>query len=193
MASRSKRAAPSCLANPGLVPYPRGTRPGFFACSGTVWAEDATKLLNTRPVFTLCPVLGLVVAGSDSVCQFRVCSCVLGRCTRSVGNAPLLNGCSAPDRVHRPVTGAVPPLGRCFWWWCGCLPGSWVPSCLAARETWQPRFARSRRLDIPESSGRRFRPGCPCGGWPKMLSAIPGANQSIGSAHWWASAAIRWT
>ena len=39
--------------------------------------------------------------------------------------------------------------------------------------------------------GRRFRPGCPCGGWSKMLSAIPGANQSVGSAHWRVSVAIR--
>ena len=58
------------------------------------------------------------------MCQFRVYSCVLGRCTRSVGNAPLLIGCSAPDRVHGHVTGAAPP---CFWqlW---RLPGTWVPS-----------------------------------------------------------------
>ena len=38
---------------------------------------------------------GLVVAVSGSVCQFRVCSCVLGHCTRSAGNAPLLFGCTA--------------------------------------------------------------------------------------------------
>ena len=75
------------------------------------------------------------------MCQFRVCSCVLGHCTRSVGNAPLLFGCSAPYRVHRHVTGAV-PLNGCsapvllavvvagdvgvFWAWVvfrlGCLP-----------------------------------------------------------------------
>ena len=45
------------------------------------------------------------------MCQFRVCFCLLGRCTRSVGNAPLLFGCSAPYRVHRHVTGAVPHIG----------------------------------------------------------------------------------
>ena len=45
------------------------------------------------------------------MCQFRVYSCMLGHCTRSVGNAPLLFGCSAPYRVHRHVTGAVPLIG----------------------------------------------------------------------------------
>ena len=54
---------PSCLATPGLVPYPRGTRSGFFACSGTVWVEGATKPPNARPVSAWRPVLGLVVAG----------------------------------------------------------------------------------------------------------------------------------
>ena len=33
--------------------------------------------------------------GDGSVCQFRVCSCLLGRCTRSVGNATPLFGCTA--------------------------------------------------------------------------------------------------
>ena len=153
-------------------------------------AQQSCSTPARCPPCVLCS--GWLWGRGDSVCRFRVYSCVLGRCTRSVGNAPLLIGCSAPDRVHRPVTGAAPPLGRCFWWWCGCLSGLWAPSCLAARETWQPLFARSRRLDIPESSGRCFRPGCPCGGWSKTLSAIPGANQSVGSAHWRVSAAIRW-
>ena len=60
------------------------------------------------PVGPSCAWRGAAVSGS--VCQFRVCSCVLGRCTRSVGNAPLLIGCSAPDRVHGHVTGAAPPV-----------------------------------------------------------------------------------
>ena len=57
------------------------------------------------------PVPGLVVTGSGSGCQFRVCSCVLGHCTRSVGNAPLLFGCSAPYRVQCPLSGVVPQIG----------------------------------------------------------------------------------
>ena len=52
------------------------------------------------PVGSSCAWRGAAVSGS--VCQFRVCSCMLGRCTRSVGNAPLLFGCSAPYRVQRP-------------------------------------------------------------------------------------------
>ena len=115
-------------------------------------AQQSCSIPARCPPCVLCSAW--LWARSDSVCQFRVYSCVLGRCTRSVGNAPLLIGCSAPDRVHRPVTGAAPPLGRCFWWWCGCLSGSWAPSCLAARETSQPRFARSVRPDSrPNPSG----------------------------------------
>ena len=45
------------------------------------------------PVGPSCAWRGAAV--SDSVCQFRVCSCLLGHCTRSVGNAPLLFGCTA--------------------------------------------------------------------------------------------------
>ena len=45
------------------------------------------------PVGPSCAWRGAAVSGS--VCQFRVCSCVLGRYTRSVGNAPLLFGCTA--------------------------------------------------------------------------------------------------
>ena len=45
------------------------------------------------PVGPSCAWRGAAVSGS--VCQFRVCSCMLGHCTRSVGNAPLLFGCSA--------------------------------------------------------------------------------------------------
>ena len=45
------------------------------------------------PVGPSCAWRGAAVSGS--VCQFRVFSCVLGRCTRSVGNAPLLFGCTA--------------------------------------------------------------------------------------------------
>ena len=62
------------------------------------------------PVGPRCAWRGAAVSGS--VCQFRVCSCVLGQCTRSVGNAPLLFGCSAPYRVQRHVTGTAPP---CLW------------------------------------------------------------------------------
>ena len=53
--------------------------------------HGAQLISPTRP--------GWLWRGVDGSCQFRVCSCVLGRCTRSVGNAPLLFGCSAPDRV----------------------------------------------------------------------------------------------
>ena len=52
------------------------------------------------PVGPRCAWRGVAVGGS--VCQFRVCSCLLGHCTRSVGNAPLLFGCTAPYRVQRP-------------------------------------------------------------------------------------------
>ena len=115
-------------------------------------AQQSCSIPARCPPCALCS--GLLWGRGDSVCQFRVYSCVLGRCTRSVGNAPLLNGCSAPDRVQRPVTGAAPPLGRCFWWWCGCLSGSWAPLGLVARETSQPRFARSVRPDSrPNPSG----------------------------------------
>ena len=57
------------------------------------------------------------------MCQFRVYSCVLGRCTRSVCNVPLLFGCTAPYRVQHPISGAVP---LCFWqlWWLAGLWGS---------------------------------------------------------------------
>ena len=61
------------------------------------------------PVGPSCAWRGAAVSGS--VCQFRVCSCLLGQCTRSVGNAPLLFGCTAPYRVHRHVTGAAPLIG----------------------------------------------------------------------------------
>ena len=121
-------------------------------------ARCGSRAQQSRPTLARC-LPGVLCsawlwARSDSVCQLRVYSCVPGHCTRSVGNAPLLNGCSVPDRVHGPVTGAAPPLGRCFWWWCGCLSGSWAPSCLAARETSQPRFARSVRPDSrPNPSG----------------------------------------
>ena len=75
------------------------------------------------PVGSRCAWRGVAVSGS--VCQFRVCSCVLGRCTRSVGNAPLLFGCSAPYRVQCPC--ASGSCGGCRG--CGgllglsCLPG----------------------------------------------------------------------
>ena len=45
------------------------------------------------PVGPSCAWRGAAVSGS--VCQFRVCSCLLGQCTRSVDNAPLLFGCTA--------------------------------------------------------------------------------------------------
>ena len=86
------------------------------------------------PVGPSCAWRGVAVSGS--VCQFRVCSCALGRCTRSVGNAPLLFGCTAPYRVQRPISGAVP---LCLWrlWRLSGLRGSsglelsaWVVFCL---------------------------------------------------------------
>ena len=61
------------------------------------------------PVGPSCAWRGAAVSGS--VCRFRVCSCMLGHCALSVGNAPLLFGCSAPYRVHRHITGAVPRIG----------------------------------------------------------------------------------
>ena len=45
------------------------------------------------PVGPSCAWRGAAVSGS--VCQFRVCSCVLGQCTRTVGITPLLFGCTA--------------------------------------------------------------------------------------------------
>ena len=41
----------------------------------------------------------------------RDCAYARGCCTRSVGNAPVLIGCSVPQEVQRPVTGAVPGVG----------------------------------------------------------------------------------
>ena len=136
---------------------------------------------------------GWLWARSDSVCQSRVYSCVLGHCTRSVGNAPLLIGCSAPDRVHRPVTGAAPPARALLLvvvWLFVRVVGAFVPGCprdLAAsfRSECPTRFS-------PEPYGRCLRPVCPCGGCSKTLSTIPGANQCIGSEHWRVSVAIRW-
>ena len=43
--------------------------------------------------------------------RFRVCSCDWVRCTRSVGSAPLLIGCSGSQRVQRPITGVAPRNG----------------------------------------------------------------------------------
>ena len=61
------------------------------------------------PVGPSCAWRGAAVSGS--VGQFRVCSCMLGHCTRSVGNAPLLFGCTATYRVQRPISGAAPHNG----------------------------------------------------------------------------------
>jgi len=38
-------------------------------------------------------------------------ACILRRCTRSVSITPFLIGCSAPQRVQCPATGAVPRNG----------------------------------------------------------------------------------
>ena len=54
---------------------------------------DVGGVGGVPPVGPGCAWRGEAVSGS--VCQFRVCSCVLGHCTRSVGNAPLLFGCAA--------------------------------------------------------------------------------------------------
>ena len=75
----------------------RGVR-SLLCCCGAI-----------RPRAGGCP--GWLWWGSGSLCQLRVCSCVLGRCTRSVGNTPLLFGCSAPYRVQRPISGVAPPIG----------------------------------------------------------------------------------
>ena len=72
---------------------------------------------------------GWLWRGVDGSCQFRVDSCVLGRCTRTVGNAPRLFGCSAPYRVQCHVTGAVPP---CLW----RLSGMWASSELGVSSAW---------------------------------------------------------
>ena len=102
------------------------------------------------PVGPSCAWRGAAVSGS--VCQFRVCSCLLGQCTRSVGNAPLLFGCSAPYRVQRPLSGAAPLIGcsapyrvqrPCACGGCrgcggllclGCLPGL---GCLLLGSLWR--------------------------------------------------------
>jgi hypothetical protein len=106
----------------------------WLAMSRCGWARGRAvstgrTIAARRPPGVLCS--GWMWARSGSVCQFRVCSCVLGCYTRSVGNAPLLIGCSAPDRVHGSVTGAALPLGCCFWW-CGCMGRGrlWALSCL---------------------------------------------------------------
>ena len=72
-----------------------GVRVSQWAGVGGVGGVGGVPILP--PVGPRCVWRGVAVSGS--VCQFRVCSCVLGQCTRSVGNAPLLFGCSAPYRV----------------------------------------------------------------------------------------------
>ena len=79
---------------------------GLFACKGVGgvgvgrsgpecrwrrgWRGRRARPAASRP---RCAWRGAAVSGS--ACQFRICSCLLGHCTRSVGNAPLLFGCSA--------------------------------------------------------------------------------------------------
>ena len=106
----------------------------WLAMSSCGWARGRAlstgrNIAAQRSPGVLCS--GWMWARSGPVCQFRVCSCALGCYTRSVGNAPLLIGCSAPDRVHGSVTGAALPLGCCFWW-CGCMGRGrlWALSCL---------------------------------------------------------------
>ena len=106
------------------------------------------------------------VAGSGSVCQFRVCSCVLGRCTRSVGNAPFLIGCSAPYRVQRHVTGTVPP---CLW----RLPGMWASSDLELSSAWGTSWGLC---------------GASCCGSSEMLHVIPRHVFQTLKSHRWNSA-----
>ena len=97
----------------------RYVRPARRSRWGSV--HGAQLIRPTRP--------GWLWRGVDGSCQFRVCSCVLGRCTRSVGNAPFLFGCSAPYRVQRPLSGAAPP---CLWW----LSGLWGSSGLELSSAW---------------------------------------------------------
>ena len=73
---------------------------GLFACKGVGGVGVGRSAGGSvggvpilPPVGPSCAWRGAAVSGS--VCQFRVCSCVLGHCTRSVGNAPLLFGCTA--------------------------------------------------------------------------------------------------
>ena len=100
-----------------------------FGCGRGRALSTGRNIAAQRSPGVLCS--GWMWARSGPVCQFRVCSCALGCYTRSVGNAPLLIGCSAPDRVHGSVTGAALPLGCCFWW-CGCMGRGrlWALSCL---------------------------------------------------------------
>ena len=58
---------------------------------GSVGSVGSVPILP--PVGPSCAWRGAAMSGS--VYQFRVCSCVLGRCTRSVGITPLLFGCTA--------------------------------------------------------------------------------------------------
>ena len=73
---------------------------GLFACKGVGGVGVGRSAGGgvggvpiLPPVGSRCAWRGVAVSGS--VCQFRVCSCLLGHCTRSVGNAPLLFGCTA--------------------------------------------------------------------------------------------------
>ena len=77
------------------------------SAGGSVGGVGGVPILP--PVGPRCAWRGAAVSGS--VRQFRVCSCMLGHCTRSVGNPPLLFGCTATSRVHRHVTGAPPRNG----------------------------------------------------------------------------------
>ena len=106
-----------------------------------------------------CPMPGLVVAVSGSVCQFRVCSCVLGHCTRSVGNAPLLFGCSAPYRVQCPLSGAVPLIGCSAPYRVQC-PLSGAAPHIGCSAPYRVQCPRRTQLCIEELRVRPIGPSC---------------------------------
>ena len=66
---------------------------GVGGVSGVGSVSGVGGVGGVPPVGPSCAWRGAAVSGS--VCQFRVFSCVLGRCTRSVGITPLLFGCTA--------------------------------------------------------------------------------------------------
>jgi len=153
-----------CLGRGGLRFGRGGSRcGGVGGARGGAASTGHNKAASTRPVLAWCPVPGCLWVGSGSVCLCRVCPCVLGCYTRSVGNAPLLIGCSVPDRVHGPVTGAAPPalpLLLVVVWLLVRVAGAFVPGC--------PRdSAASCRSEsstrYPRVLWAGLRPGCPCG------------------------------
>ena len=105
-------------------------RPWAAARPRAVRAASFARRVASKPGQAQPPPTG--TAARPASRRFRVCSCDWVCCTRSVSSASLLIGCTAPQRVQRPVTGAA-PLALLF------RPGCFVRPWAAAR----PRAVRA--------------------------------------------------